>query len=126
MFLLRTEGGRGECEDRAERRVGRDRGSVGSSSLLCAYCTRVVRSSIKIPTEISHSPEILIPDRSTVRHANIAEFLRAIFLSAQFQRRTVRITCGNERIGLTADDKANVILSVLREIPRSQPGQFKA
>lgn len=89
-----------------------------SSKLSRAYCAPVVRSSIKIPTEISHSLGILIPtgdrsDRGVVRHANVAEFPRAIFLPAQFQRRTARITWKRAR-GLTANDKANVILSALR------------
>lgn len=58
----------------------------------------VVGSSIKIPTGISHSPGgHLLSDRrdrqretpvviGVVRHANVAEFHRAIFLPAQFQR----------------------------------------
>jgi len=37
------------------------RSRAGSSSLSRAYCAPVVRSSIKIPTEISHSLGIPIP-----------------------------------------------------------------
>jgi len=49
-----------------------------------------------------------------VRHANVAEFPRAIFLPVQFQRRAPYVSLGNGHVGLTANDKANVILSALR------------
>lgn len=106
-------------EHRRRGRAGRDHEPEAAHfpALTHAYCALVVRSSIKIPTEISHSLGILIPDGATVapgvvRHANVAEFPRAIFLPVQFQRRTVRITWKRAR-GLTANDKANVILSAL-------------
>lgn len=126
----------------------RTRSQAGSSPRFSqqfrAYCARVVRSSIKIPTEISHSPGILTPRGYATRRdatwagrgtraavvvglaalydmLTLQNFSGLFFSRCNFSGRGVRITWKRAR-GLTANDKANVILSALREISRSQTG----